>query len=285
MSDMKRRIPCYGLLSIVLIGHLIMAPVKADPGDIEIYQDGKILLGVGAAIVRLDSKFTVIDKQTGDRLFLDPEGHLGLPARSHVTNFYGGYQFNKKHAFGIAYFKINRSTELFDFEGNLDDIILVKADATLSDKTSFTRIFYGYSLFRDDRSAVRILGGLFVLDLKLVLEAEGQITVGGVTNTQVFREEVSQVAPLPMFGLDFNYYFTPKWSIDTAVLFVGGSYQDVSAAVLQSSIRATYHATKHIGLDMGISYFDADVTIENETERQEIIYGYDGVFIGIHAKF
>jgi len=282
---MNQRIHCYRLLSLVLISYLIIAPVKADPGDIDIYEDGKILLGVGTAVVRLDSKITITDKQTGDRLFLDMEGTLGLPDQTHVTSFYGGYQFNKKHAFGIGYFRINRSSELINFEGNLDDIVIVKANATLTDKTAFTKIFYGYSLFRDDRSAVRLLGGLFVLDFKYIFEAEGQITIGGVTLTQTIREEVSQVAPLPMIGLDFGYFFTPKWSIDTAVLFVGGSYQEVSATVLQTSVRATYHATKHIGLDMGIAYFDADVTIDKETERQEVFYGYDGIYLGVHAKF
>jgi hypothetical protein len=32
-----------------------------------------------------------------------------------------------------------------------------------------------------------------------------------------------------------------------------------------------------IGLDMGIAYFDADVTIDDEIEKQEITHGYDGV--------
>jgi hypothetical protein len=170
---MKQRILHYALLALVMINHLINAPVKADPGDIDIYRDKKILLGVGAAIVRLDSKITVTDKQTGDRLFMDLEGTLGLPAQTSVTNFYGGYRFNQNHAFGIGYFKIDRSSELINFEGNLDDIIIVKADVTLTDNTEFTKIFYGYSLFLDDRSAVRFLGGLFVLDFKYLLEAEG----------------------------------------------------------------------------------------------------------------
>ena len=40
-----------------------------------------------------------------------------------------------------------------------------------------------------------------------------------------------------------------------------------------------------IGLDMGIAYFDADVTIDDEIEKQEITYGYDGVSIELRWKF
>jgi len=69
------------------------------------------------------------------------------------------------------------------------------------------------------------------------------------------------------------------------VLFIGGSYKGVSATVLQTAIRATYHATKHIGLDMGVVYFDADVTTDEEAEKQEIVYGYDGISIGFYWRF
>jgi len=47
---MKQRISHYALLVLVLTSHLIIAPVKADPGDIDIYRDKKILLGVGAGM-------------------------------------------------------------------------------------------------------------------------------------------------------------------------------------------------------------------------------------------
>jgi len=283
--EIKPDLPRYVLLWLLLVCHLIFVPLKADPGDYEIYQDGRIVLGVGAAKVRMDSNIKITDKQSGDSLFLDLEGTLGLPSTSNVTNFYGGYQFNQNHAIGFGYFRINRSSQLIDFEGNLEDVVFVKVNATLTDKTAFTRLFYGYSLFRDKRSAVRILGGLYVLDFKYLLEAEGQITENGITESKSFRKDVSEVVPLPMFGFDFLHFFNPKWSLDTSVLFVGGSYQDVSATVLQTSIRGTYHATKHIGLDLGIAYFDADVTINEETERQDIVYGYDGISIGIHWKF
>ena len=285
MHAIKATILRYRLLALIFVSYLIAAPVKADPGGYEIFEDGKILLGVGAAKVRLDSNIKITDKQSGNSIFMDLEGTLGLPSISSVTNFYGGYRFNPNHAIGIGYFQIDRSSQLLDFAGDLDDVVFVKANATLTDKTAFTRLFYGYSLFRDERSTVRLLGGLFVLDLQYILEAEGSITVDGVTLKRTLREEVSQVVPLPMFGFDFNFFFTPKWSLDASIVLVGGSYQDVSAGVLQSTIRTTYHATRHLGLDLGITYFDADVTIDKETERQEVTYGYDGISLGLHVKF
>jgi len=225
MFDVKHCLAGYALLCLVLVLDLIISPVKADPVDYQLYQDGKMLLGIGAARVRLDSNIKITDKQSGDRLFVDLEGTLGLPNVSNVTNFYGAYQFNEKHAIGFGYFRINRSSQLIDFEGDLGDVEFVKVDVTLSDKTAFTKLFYGYSLFSDERSAVRFLGGLFVLDFKYLLEAEGQIIIGGVPKNRTYQEDVSQVVPLPMFGFDFNHFFNPRWSLGTAVLFVGGGLQ------------------------------------------------------------
>jgi len=31
-----------------------------------------------------------------------------------------------------------------------------------------------------------------------------------------------------------------------------------------------------------VTYFDAEVVIEDDLERQDISYGYDGAYIGMH---
>lgn len=33
---------------------------------------------------------------------------------------------------------------------------------------------------------------------------------------------------------------------------------------------------------MGVTYSDTDVVIEGDLERQDISYGYDGAYIGMH---
>ena len=67
--------------------------------------------------------------------------------------------------------------------------------------------------------------------------------------------------------------------------FVRGSYEDVSAGVLQTSVNVQYRFTDHIGLVFGRAYFDADVVIEDDIDKKEISYGYDGGFIGMHFIF
>jgi len=91
------------------------------------------------------------------------------------------------------------------------------------------------------------------------------------------------LAPLPVIGFDFWFAFTPKWSINPKIEFVGGRYQDVSAGVLSTTFLTRYQFNRPLGMLFGIAYFNAEVKIEGSEERIDISYGYNGVFMGLHV--
>lgn len=66
---------------------------------------------------------------------------------------------------------------------------------------------------------------------------------------------------------------------------MAGSYQDVSAVVLLSTINACYKFTDHVGLMFGIVYFDASIEIDDDIDKTDITYGYDGDYIDMHFMF
>lgn len=285
----KHIISCF--LSICIIS-LLSFSVSAIETDIDSENNtdkeqgkSRFALGIGTAAVRLNSNFKITDKQTGNSLFIDAEGTLNLPEIARVNTVYAGYRLAEKHSLGFAYFGINRETSLLAIDLNLDDIILIKADAKLKDETDFYQLTYAYGLFSDDRSSIKATFGLYGLDLKLAFEAEGDLTINGVTQSGTYRETVSVFAPLPLLGLDFTFFFTPKWSMRTRVALVGGAYEDVSASILTSSINARYDFSKHFGGVMGIAYFDAKVEIDDETTLNEVAYGYSGIYAGLHFIF
>ena len=266
----------------------LLFTVSVSPGNVNaeqdmgyIYKDNRFALGVGAAIVKFDTKIKFTDKTNGDKIFIDPEGNLDLPAVSSVITLYGGWNFKPKHGLYFAYFKVNRESVLFDIDKNFDRVHVV-GNATITDTTSFYQLTYGYSLFNDDRSRIKLSAGIYGLDMKYVFTATGAITVGGVTASRTIQEEAGVFAPLPMIGLDFLYGFTPSWSLKTKVGFVAGVYEDVTAGVLQTSINAQYKISRRVGLLFGLAYFDALVEIENDLEKTEVTYGYDGGYIGMH---
>lgn len=143
----------------------------------EFYRDSTFALGVGAAIVKFDTKLKFTDKTrtTFDSIFIDPEGTLDLPETSTVATFYGAWDINHKHAVAFSFFRVNRESSLFNIDETFEDI-RVQGNAKITDATKFYRLNYGYTLFNDDRSKIKLNAGIYGLGLEYVFEAQGQIT-------------------------------------------------------------------------------------------------------------
>ncbi len=184
----------------------------------------KFAIGIGIATVRFDTKIKITNKDTGNSVFLDPEGNLDLPEIATVNTFYLAFKPAKKHSFGFAYFAVKRENTLFDERFTFDDLVVISGKATLSDDTKFYFINYDYSLYRDDRSNVNALFGISGLDLEYTFLAEWELTIGDETRIGTYQNEASLFAPLPMFGLDIGFDITQKWSISTKLAFVYGEY-------------------------------------------------------------
>lgn len=270
------------LLSLVLILTAVTSAgsVNAEQEQV-LYTSSKFALGVGSAIVKFDTNIKFTDKQTGKKIYLDLEGNLDLPEVSGVMTLYGAYQFKPKHMFGFSYFSINRESEIFNIDKTFEDVSVL-GKTSITDTTSFYRLDYGYNLFKDGHSKIDLMAGIYGLDLKYVFKAEGELTVDGVTTSGSIEEESKIFAPLPLIGLNFRFRITDSWSFATKLAFVTGSHEDLSATVTQTSINALYAFNQHFGVVMGLTYFDADVVIEDDLEKQDISYGYDGAYIGMH---
>ena len=66
---------------------------------------------------------------------------------------------------------------------------------------------------------------------------------------------------------------------------MGGSYQDVSVRVIETSINSRYQFSRNTGFLLGLTYFDSDIDIDDDEKVTEVSYGYNGVFVGIHVGF
>lgn len=269
------------LLVVLILTTVISAGSVSAEQEQVLYTNSKFALGVGSAIVRFDTNIKFTDKQTGQKMYLDLEGNLDLPEVSGVTTLYGFYQFKPKHMFGFSFFSVNRESEVFNIDKTFEDVNIV-GKTSITDTTNFYRLDYGYNLFNDGHSKIDLMAGIYGLDLKYVFRAEGELTVDGVTTSNSIEEESKIFAPLPLIGLNFRFRITDSWSFTTKLAFITGTYEDLSAIVSQTSINALYTFNQHIGVVMGLTYFDADVVIEDDLEKQNISYGYDGAYIGMH---
>ncbi len=274
------------LMAIVIAPSLAIGQGAPDSDAEDSWDVGrKLSVGIGVGFERFDTNFKFTEKSSGRSVFVDAEGTLGLPETDVVPLLYGYWKPGKRHGLGFSYFQIDRQTTLFAINENLGKLN-VAGDVTLSDRTRFYSLLYNFTAFQDERSSVFVSFGLYGLDLKYQLAATGNISYdGNPIRSGEYSADVKQFAPLPLVGIDAWFSFTPKWSLGTRVAFIAGKFEDISATVLDTSIRARYSFNRHIAALWGINYFDGAIDIDVDDLKTEIDYGFDGFFLGIDVGF
>jgi hypothetical protein len=269
---------------------LVFAPfcVEADGTNQEGVGDHlsrRYVLGIAAGLERFDTNVKITNRSSGNSIFVDGESSFGLPETQLMPILYGGLRINKRHGFAFHIFNINRNGD--DIQVNEDfGRLQVNGRVQLSDKSTFAYFNYMYGLFDDGRVWIRAMFGIYAIDLKLDLEATGQITLDGVpVESGTYTDSVHQFAPLPLIGLDYWSSVTDRWFVGSRVAFIAGSYSDVSAQVVEANIRARYKLTDRLSLVTGVNYLSADVEVKRTNQITDTRYGYDGVFLGLDFSF
>jgi hypothetical protein len=242
-------------------------------------------VGVAAGLMRFDTNFKFTDRDTGASVFIDAEGSMELPEVKTIPLIYGYWRPSQKHGLGFGYFSIRRDSELIAIDRNFDELT-VEGQATLSDDTRFYALTYNYTVFQDSRAFLFASFGIKAIDLVYQFDAEGVISVDGEPiEAGTYSKTLDQFAPIPLAGIDAWFAVTDKWSFGARAAFVAGEVSDVRAVILESSIRAKYEFNEHVGLFMGINYFDGDITINQVDLKTEINYGFDGLMLGVDVGF
>jgi len=243
--------------------------------------DGHFALGVGAAFNRFDTNYQFTDKESGASIFVDGEGTLGLPRTNISPALYGMWRIGEKHGIGFHYFSSSREGASLEVDRDIGDLNITGL-VTVFDRSRFYYANYAYTFVDNKTSQVNGILGLYGIDLKLGFEAEGDITINDVPVVGGFiKDEVNQLIPLPVIGIDFWVAVAPRWALGSKLALIGGSYKEYTALVVDASIRARFQMTDHVALMLGALYFNGDIDIDENDQRQEISYGYDGFVLGL----
>ena len=273
---------------LALLAALLCMPVAAaqDPDDVNSLTLNRTLsVGIAAGLMRFDTNFKITDRNSSASVFLDAEGTLQLPETKAIPLVYGFWRPSPKHGLGFGYFSVRRNSELIAIDRNFDALNL-DGRATLADDTRFYALTYNYTVFRDSRAFVFASFGIKAIDLEYQFDAVGAISLDGeVIESGRYSKTIAQFAPIPLAGIDAWFALTDKWLFGARAAFVAGEVSDVRALIVESSIRAKYEFNRHVGLFMGVNYFDGDITINGADDKQEINYGFEGLMFGIDVGF
>jgi hypothetical protein len=244
------------------------------------------VIAVGGSSVLFDSSFKYLDKETGNGFFIDPEGQLDLPQRQEVPMLTMLVAFKDRHFLSIGATRFRREATLLAVEDlDLGSLGITSGEVNVWINSNDFDFSYGYRLFADDH--IRILGkvGIYTLDLDAGIHAEGEWDFGDEHESGTYDQGRSLVAPLPLLGLQFNFYINRRWSLSTSVDAMYLPVGDITGRALRSRIHTRYAFGGTVGLIFGINYFNIHVTDDNEARKYDIKYGYDGVYAGLIFAF
>jgi hypothetical protein len=208
---------------------------------------------------------------------IDLEKVLGLSDNSSIFRLDGYWRFAKKHRLAFAYYSLNRDTSKYlEDTFNFDDKewtvgALVATDLSLD----FYQIKYLYSFFQGEKWEIAgSLGGYWVkADLDVFAAAS-------VNNATIVGQQTSESVegPLPLIGLTFDYYITPKWLATVKGGYFQLSIDDIDGKLANIGASVEYQLTKYFGLGLGYDYFEIEVKSDSsgDVDISKIDYKYHG---------
>ena len=247
--------------------------------------DRQYILGIALGLQRFDTNLKITDTSTGRSIFVDGEASFGLPETKTMPILYGAARINEKHGIGFHTFRLNREGVALAVDRDFGRL-QVDGSVEFTDRTNFSYLAWQYRLFDDSRVSVKSLVGIYALDLKYEVIAQGQVSLDGAPiDSGEYRDTIDLFAPLPLIGLDFWSRVTDRWYIGSKLAFIAGSYNDTDALVIDAAIRARYGVTKRLAMIMGVNFLSADVEIRKRDTVRDVSYGYEGLFLGLDFNF
>jgi len=266
-------------VSLFLMASLFILPgkVMADEGWGPGQDKWKFELGGYFPAISSDIKVNVGDTT------IDLENFLGLSENESVARLDGYWRFAKKHRLGFGYYGLRRDAT----HGFSDTVTIggeewpIGAQVSTELDMDFISIAYAYSFFQNEKWEIAGTIGAYWVQVETTIALAASIGCPGDDCLEASDRFVSETveAPLPLIGLSFDYYITPKWMTTFKAGYFQLSLDKFSGKILNVGAKLEYQFTKMFGLGLGYDAFRLNVDGEDAGDTAEIDYKYSGVQI------
>ena len=235
-----------GLLGCVILTFLFsMGALHADENSNPV-NDQNLTLKVGHIFFsRLDSSF-LADTGSGPlSTNIDFSRDLNMEDSQGSFMIEGIYQLSTKSRIDFTYYEIERDggrtlNRDITFGGQT---FLV--NTPVESQFNYTTLIatYSYLLHSHDEIDIGVTAGLHINELELALAAP----------SANLSQSVTQLTPLPVFGLLFNYDLTPKLTLNYQSRVFVLNYEDIRGNLTDTKLTLEHHTTKNFGFEIGFN--------------------------------
>lgn len=277
----KRRIKLI-MLSTTLFIPQVVATEWINQGEETFVFGAGVFLPSFNSSLRVDN--TDLDLGTGVNL----EDDLGLKSNETTSWLSGMWRFSANHRVSLAYFGFSRDavvTALADIEIG-EEIFPAGATLTSEFKYQSVPLVYSYSFIKSQKHELAGSFGIHITTLDLKVAGDAFVGGGGTIDGEVNSKAT---APLPLFGVNYEYHVNKKWTngIHGEVFALDMEDGEIGFSGTIFNVRAStqYWIYNNVGIGAAINWFSMDVDVNDSQWRGSIDYEYFGPQIYANVRF
>ena len=206
------------------------------------------------------------------------------------------WHFARRHSVEFETFSLNRNggvSDVFDPPIEVGDYFIESGTIGTSYDTSLSRLTYGFSVMRSDRSDFQLKAGLHIAKLEAGIQLAGDIC-GPTTDptappgcppagSESLTEDVT--APLPHFGGSFRYAMTPSLALSFEAMGFAIELDSIEGSILELAADLVWQPWQNFGGGVGLRYFNTNVKAGNSELNGEFDLEYWGPVLYLQASF
>ncbi len=281
---MKERI---GKLSLGLISGLLLAQTAtaATYSGIHPLQSDPFVLSIGSFWANINSGADLAKKGTASNgRDIDFENDLNFDNTDTLPAFLLNWRISNRSRISAEYLTVGqgnsgKANRTLNWDG-------VQYEAGVKVKTNLDldvgRLFYGYSLIKDDNKEFGLGLGLHYLSIDSAIS--GEASVNGVP---VGRQKhgFDDWAILPNLGVYGNYAFSSKWLVKARVDWISANIGDYNGALWNTEAAIQYQALDNVGVGLSYRYLSFDIEANKSNKSWAIDLDYSGPLLFVTVNF
>ena len=226
---------------------------------------------------------------------IDVEDRLGVENGKLVAWGGGRWRISRRNSLELELFKLERNgfVDLFPDPVEVGDLIIESGSISTFFDVGVSRLTYGFSLSRSERSDLQLKAGLHIADLSIGLQLMGavcDVSLGemppGCPAGQTPPLESEEVtAPLPHFGVSWAYAFTPSLMTEVRAMGFAIELDNIDGSLYEVSGDLIWQPWENFGVGLGLRFFNANVKATKEDLNGEFDLRYFGPALSVVMNF
>jgi hypothetical protein len=266
---------------------LVLEPTAAiaqDAWDVHPYLTDEFNVGAGVFFPDRSFEIGVDASLPGIGRSIDLSEQVKLKDSETTESLEMGWRFGKKWLVRGQYFSVggSRSATLDEDVQWGDYTFGAGTGVTAGIDVSIARLFFGYTISRDDEQEFGIGAGEHRLDISAFISGQAIIN----DNPPAMAERrASTHGPLPNLGGWYIRSLSRRWAITARLDWLSASIDKYDGQIVNAAVGANFAMTQHFGIGLAYNYFDVDVGINDEHWKGDAEIRVNGPFVYLTASW